>query len=263
MTTYEPYGARHFLRRLDPEGASELRRRFDYLTDGTMLDKGESADIDRIRLDQVLVYRTLVLRRGPATSRPPSPYRLVWSGRYYEVWQRRERPTRTVERHLPLGDASQAAGAAPCSQVEGLGGTSLVYATRPEAISLGTPPLDGTVSTRVSVPADGVYTAWIAGDWFGDASVAIDGRTVGSRREELNWPGLYTDLGSTPLAVGEHDVEIRYKPGGWRPGSGGKPFAFGPGALSLVDKREPVSSARPVNALSLCGKRLDWVEAVR
>ena len=64
-----------------------------------MLEKGESADIDRIRLDQVLVYRTLVLRRGPAASRPPSAYRLVWSGRYYEVWQRRD--SRGDDRRAP------------------------------------------------------------------------------------------------------------------------------------------------------------------
>ena len=92
MTNYEPYGVRHFLRGLDPEGASELRRRFDYLVDGTTLDKGASADIDRIRDDQVQVYRTLVLRRGPAASRPPSDYRLAWSGRWYEVWQRPVHP---------------------------------------------------------------------------------------------------------------------------------------------------------------------------
>jgi hypothetical protein len=263
MTTYEPYGARHFLRRLDPEGASELRRRFVYLTDGTMLEKGESADIDRIRLDQVLVYRTLVLRRGPAASRPPSPYRLVWSGRYYEVWQRPERATQTVERRLPLGDTDQAAAVAPCSQIEELPGRTLAYATRPEAISLGAPPLDGTANVRVTAPVDGVYTAWIAGDWFGDASVAIDGRTIGSRRAELNWPGLYTDLGSTPLAAGEHDVEIRYKPGGWRPGSGGKPFSFGPVALSLVSPRDPVSRVPASRAQTLCGRRLDWVESLR
>jgi hypothetical protein len=263
MTTYEPYGARHFLRRLDPEGASELRRRYDYLTDGTMLDKGESADIDRIRLDQVLVYRTLVLRRGPAASRPPSAYRLVWSGRYYEVWQRPKRAARTIATHLPLGNTSQAAAAAPCSGVEALRGRRLAYATRPDAISLGAPPLDGAESLRVTVPVDGVYTVWIAGDWFGDASAAVDGRTVGSRREELNWPGLYTDLGSTPLAAGPHDVEIRYRPGGWRPGSGGKPYAFGPVALSPVDSREPVSHVSPARAESLCGRKLDWVEVLR
>ena len=263
MTTYEPYGARHFLRGLDAEGASELRRRFDYLIDGSMLEKGASADIDRIRLDQLLVYRTLVLRRGPAASRPPSVYRLVWRGRYYEVWQRPVKPRATIVRHLPLGNTSQAAAVAPCSQVEALGGTTLAYATRPEAISLGAPPLEGTVRLRVSVPVDGVYTAWIAGDWFGDASVAIDGRTVGSRREELNWPGLYTDLGSTPLAAGAHDVEIRYEPGGWRPGSGGRPYAFGPVALSPADEREPISRIPATRARTLCGRRLDWIEALR
>ena len=101
MTSYEPYGARHFLRRSDPEGASELRRRFVSLRDGSELDKGESADIDRFRLDGILDYRTLVLRRGPAASRPPSVYRLVRSGRYYEVWQRPE-SGRADDRRAPV-----------------------------------------------------------------------------------------------------------------------------------------------------------------
>jgi hypothetical protein len=263
MTTYEPYGARHFLRRLDPEGASELRRRFDYLVDGTMLDKTESADIDRIRLDQVLVYRTLVLRRGPAASRPPSVYRLAWSGRYYEVWQRPEPSPQTIERHLPLGDQSQAAAVPRCAEVEALRGSRLATASRPQAIPLGNPPLEGALTVRVTVPVDGVYTAWLAGDWFGRASIAVDGRTVGSLREELNWPGLYTDLGSTPLAAGAHDVTLRYERGGLAPGSGGLSYAFGPAALSLMDAREPVETVPAGRAHSLCAKRLDWVEALR
>jgi hypothetical protein len=264
MTNYEPYGARHFLRRLDPEGASELRHRYDYLVDGTMLDKGGSTDIDNIRLDQLRVYRTLVLRRGPAASRPPSPYRLVWSGRWYEVWQRPVHAKHTVLRHVPLGDASQAAAPAPCATVKSLRGALLATATRPQAIGLGAPPLDGTQVLQVNVPADGVYTAWLAGDWFGNASISVDGRTVGSRRMELNWPGLYTDLGSTPLTAGPHVVAVTYTPGGWHPGSGAKPEAFGPAALSPVDKqREPVIHVAPARASSLCGKRLDWLEALR
>jgi hypothetical protein len=115
---------------------------------------------------------------------------------------------------------------------------------------------------RVTVPVDGVYTTWIAGDWFGDASVAIDGRTIGSHSGELNWPGLYTDLGSTPLAAGEHDVEIRYQPGGWRPGSGGKPFAFGPVALSLLSSRDAISRLPASRAQTLCDRKLDWVESL-
>ena len=93
----------------------------------------------------------------------------------------------------------------------------------------------------MNVPVDGVYTAWLAGDWFGNASISIDGRKVGSLREELNWPGLYTDLGSTPLTAGNHLVgdQLPSRAAGI-PGSGGTPFAFGPAALSTVDdEREP------------------------
>jgi hypothetical protein len=263
MTNYEPYGARHFLRSLDPEGASELRRRFVYLTDGKLLDKGGSADIDRIRLDGLLVYRTLVLRRGPAASRPPSVYRLVWSGRYYEVWQRPQPPEKTILQHLPLGNVSQAAGVPSCAAVRRLGalGGALTTATRPEAISLGQPPARGEVGLTISVPTAGDYIAWVGGDWFGLVSVSLDGRKVGSMREELDWPGLYTDLGSVPLTAGEHLVRIRYETGGWHPGSGGTPYSFGPVALSRVDAREPVETAS--SPQSLCGRRLDWIEAVR
>jgi hypothetical protein len=88
MTEYQPYGVRHFLRHLDAEGASELRRRPVPLRDGRVLAKGEVAEIDAFAPDAVLAYRTLVLRRGADASRPPAAYRLTWSGRFYDVWQR-------------------------------------------------------------------------------------------------------------------------------------------------------------------------------
>jgi hypothetical protein len=265
MTTYEPYGARHFLRRADPEAASELRRRFVYLRDGTTLDKGASADIDRFRLDQVLVYRTLVLRRGPAASRPPSAYRLAWSGRYYEVWERPEHPRRRILEHLSLGDDRQAAAVPRCSDVRRLAreaaGGRLLYATRPQAIAATAPPLSGSLTVDTAVPAAGSYTAWLAGDWYGLATVSVDGQHVGSRREELNWPGLYTDLGSIDLAAGPHRVTIEHETSGWRPGSGGTSFSFGPLVLSAADDRAALRSLAPARGRSLCGRPLDWIEA--
>ena len=90
MTEYQPYGVRHFLRRGDPEGASELRRRAVPLVGGGTLAKGQSADIDRFQRQAVLVYRTLVLRRSSSRSRPPLAYDLTWTGDFYEVWQRPE-----------------------------------------------------------------------------------------------------------------------------------------------------------------------------
>jgi hypothetical protein len=86
MTEYQPYGVRHFLRQLDPEGASELRRRPVPLRDGRVLAKAEVADIGAFDPQAVLVYRTLVLLHD--SGRPPAAYRLVWSGRFYELWQR-------------------------------------------------------------------------------------------------------------------------------------------------------------------------------
>ena len=88
MTEYQPYGVRHFLRRLDPEGASELRRRPVQLRDGRLLSKGETAPIDAFAPEALLVYRTLVLLRSGPGGIPPSPFTLVERGRYYDVWQR-------------------------------------------------------------------------------------------------------------------------------------------------------------------------------
>jgi hypothetical protein len=269
MTSYEPYGARHFLRNADPEGASELRRRFDYLLDGRMLDKGQSADIDRFRLDGILDYRTLVLRRGPAASRPPSVYRLVRSGRYYEVWQRPDSGGPTIIEHLALGDATQAAAVPRCPGVLRLARKAqaasghLVTATRPEAIPVVTPSLSGTASAQITAPEAGRYSAWLGGNWFGRSSVTVDGREVGAKRAELNWPGLYTDLGSVELGPGPHTVALTYDSGGWHPGSGGPPYSFGPLTLSREDAREPVQKIAPSDARALCGLPLDWIEAVR
>ena len=272
MTEYQPYGVRHFLRGLDAEGASELRFRPVYLTDGSELQKTESADIDRFRLPDVLVYRTLVLRRGPTMSRPPSVYNLVWSGRYYEVWRRPVAPKRLVLEHLPLGSDMQTAAVPRCAVVHrlaALGGT-LVTATRPQSIPLTYPGPSQSVAVRVRVPAAGRYTAWLGGDWFGDATVAADGRGFGSKRGDLNWPDNYTDLGSTQLSAGEHVITFSNATGGWRPGSAPAPasgpyaaYPIGPLVLSPEDDRQRIETIPSSQAGSLCGRSLDWIEAVR
>ena len=54
---------------------------------------------------------------------------------------------------------------------------------------------------------------------------------------------------------------LRYDTGGLRPGSGGQPFGLGPLVLSMATADLPVTYVRPTDARSLCGKRLDWIEA--
>ena len=190
------------------------------------------------------------------------------SGRYYEVWQRPGPGGPTILEHLSLGTPTQAASVARCSDVLRLARKAeaasgyLATATRPEAIPVVTPSLTRTVSARINAPQDGRYTAWLAGDWFGESSVQVDGHEVGAKRAELNWPGLYTDLGSVELAAGAHTVALSYDTGGLHPGSGGPPFSFGPLTLSREDARDRVHTFSPSAARALCGRRLDWIETV-
>ena len=139
MTEYQPYGARHFLREADPEAASELRRRRVALADGELVAKGDAVDTDALDAGDLFVYRTLVLRRSPAQSRPPAAYRLTWRGEYYDVWQRDAAAVPGVDR-LALGTAAQPVARPRCARVEALAaraapGTELVAASRPPVIA--------------------------------------------------------------------------------------------------------------------------------
>ena len=81
MTEYEPYGARHFLRAADAEGISELRRHDDPASRRRPRSpRAAPTDTDRVDPGALGYFRTLVVRRSPAQSRPPSPYRLDLAG---------------------------------------------------------------------------------------------------------------------------------------------------------------------------------------
>jgi len=285
MTEYQPYGVRHFLRRLDPEGASELRRRAVPLRSGGLAPTGGFADVDELALDGLLVYRTLVLARSPVASRPPSTYRLVWSGRYYEVWQRPEPAGTRILAHVPLGGPAQPAATPACREVLRLArrarGGRLAAVLRPPVVVLdpaqstyspawqlsgGFPNLifphgSGTLEGDVSVPATGRYGVWVGGSFRGRVEVLVDGTAVGAARDRLEHLGQYTPLGALELRAGAHRVILRYAAGGLRPGSGGQPFGIGPLVLSRATADLPVTYVRPADARSLCGKRLDWIEA--
>jgi hypothetical protein len=288
MTEYQPYGVRHFLRDLDPEGASELRRRPVALADGSSLEKGEFADLDRFRTSDVLVYRTIVLRRSPVESRPPAPYRLASRGIFYDVWQRDEPPLVRVLEHLGLGDRLHPAGVPRCADVERLagvaqaagGGVVAALARNPSIVGLGTAALlpgwaanpdnanlvvpdgSGTVEDVVDVPRGGRYGVWLGGSFRRTVRISVDGRRVGSRTHQLNNADQWTPFGSIRLARGEHTVTLEYGGSALRPGSGGPDFAMGPIAFAPPDTPDATVSVEPAQARTLCGRTLDWIEAV-
>jgi hypothetical protein len=287
MTEYEPYGVRHFLRRLDPEGASEFRRRQVALRDGSSLDKLEFADLDEFRLGSLLVYRTLVLRRSPLASRPPSIYRLVFEGDFYEVWQRPPPPLGVVEHHS-LGTKLEPGAVPDCREVRRLAGIAgpggrLAAVVRPPATVVKLPATDhpvgwrtierddrllvparaGSLKTVVELRARGRYGIWLGGAYRRSLEVFVDGRRLYSRRHRLSHAEQYEPLGVAQLDRGRHRIELRYGKADVHPGSDGQAFPIGPLVLGRATAASDVTYVDSSDARSLCAKRLDWIEALR
>lgn len=106
INEYEIYADRHFTRGGEPVEPAEYRPVTLPLRGGAYLTKAAWADLDSFPLSTLEPYRSIVTRRSPAESRPPSIYQLVWQGRYYQVWQRPPQPATRILEHVPLGESS-------------------------------------------------------------------------------------------------------------------------------------------------------------
>ena len=287
-TDYDPYGARHFLRATDAEGASELRVRPVRLRSGSTLATGSSADIDEFLLPDILLYRTLVTRYSPAASRPPSVFQLMATGRYYQVWQRPLALGERIVAHMSLGDRFHAAAVPRCADVMQLarlagpnGLLATVYRPANLAVNLdGTPPgapgrygqetgaiyptTRTTYRIALKIPATGVYDIGIDGSFSSGLQLYVGSKRVADERHELNWPSEYQPLATVPLQKGQVRLTLRYDGPDLHPGSGVVgPFGLGPLEIGLADANPPVAYLHPAQAHRLCGKSLDWIEALR
>ena len=285
INEYQPYAVRHFLRELDAESPSELRYRPVALRDGRQLEKAEYANLDEYGDAELRFYRTLVLRRSPSESRPPSDYRRLWAGEWYEVWQRPPVAPSQIVSHVPLGDGLQAGGALDCSRIRQLAeqagekGQLAAPVREPNVlVDLSTLPLptdwsaapgggvypsgDGVLEVPLRVEQGGRFELWVAGSFRDRLEATIDGARVGSASNRIDHDGMLTKLGEADLAAGNHTVVLNYSGPDWRPGTGGAQFGFGPLVLSGVNDDRPVTYVEAPAARSLCGKPLDWVEAL-
>jgi hypothetical protein len=284
MTDTEPYGVRHFLRRMDAEGAADRRRRLIPLLDGRGLAKNTYADLDQFQLAGILVYKTLVLRRSPSESRPPSVYRFAWSGRYYDVWQRPDAYP-PILAHSPLGDPLQPGGVPTCEEVlrlAGIAGPSGRLAAPPRVpavvVDLGRALLPagwvsdagghvspesgaGAIAERFTVARRGRYEVWLGGSFRSRVRLYIDGRLVADARGLLAGAG-YEQLGEARLRAGGHRLVLRYDGADLHPGSGGFQFGLGPVVLSRGPEDVPVVYMPSAEARRLCGRTFDWIEAL-
>jgi hypothetical protein len=282
MTEYSPYGARHFLRAGDPEAVSELRRREIPLRNGETVPKSFTADTDRLDPAALAVYRTLVLRRSPAQSRPPGAYELTWSGDFYEVWQRAPSAAVPPER-LPLGSRYDPVARPRCEDVTDLarGADTLVAATgrSPVVVALSgavvpddwrppglekTPLPDGggSIVAEVRVDRAGEYEVWLGGSVRPSVELVVDGEPAGEVRHELNNYGQYVRFAEVELARGEHRFELSFAGPDHRPGSGGRGFPVGPVALTATEAADSrLVRVAAADARTLCGREWDWIES--
>jgi len=260
------YGAAHFLRRLDAEAPGEIRWRVLPLRDGSQVPHDQYVDIDAFDTNAVLVYRTLVLPRTPTGSRPPAAYRLVRAGRFYDVWQRSASSPRVLA-HLALGSSVTAGAAADCGQVTkvarvaaGAGGR-LAFVPRPPPAThdLSGPPR--SLAFSVTVPG-GRYQAWLSGSFPGRMEVRVDGRRVGALRHRLEHSGQMIPFGDVDLGRGQHRVELRYSGADLHPGSAARFGLLDRFILGRTTENVPFQTIPPSRAHELCGRTLDWVEAL-
>jgi hypothetical protein len=119
----------------------------------------------------------------------------------------------------------------------------------------------GSVDTFVHVPVAARFLVWVGGAFRRELELLVDGKEVSTRRDELSHSGQYLPLGQTPLTAGVHRITLRYGGAGLHPGSGDPPFYLGPLVLARPLNAQ-VRYVSPRRARSLCGERLDWVEAV-
>lgn len=244
-------------------------------------------DLDEMALDYVEGFDTLMIRRSPVASRPPSNFVRVYANRYYEVWRQRGTAARVLV-HEPLGAEASAAGRASCGTVESLlsaarrtpGAEQLVAAVPARTVELDTRavstvpswPPNGVIADVVTLagpgraagvvafPATGIYDVAIRGDFVRRVSVLLDGRPVGSAGG-VNTPRSWLPVTAVRVTRGRHMVGVSRGGGMLRPGDGSLGI-LGPVAFTL---REPARLERVAlhDARSLCGRRLDWIELVR
>jgi hypothetical protein len=301
LTENESFASRHFLRKGGLyRGPSDVYGAFVQEADGfvRLFDPSTSVDTERYLLEALLRYRTIVRRTSAVSSRPSSAYRLVWRGRYYEVWQKRHQQE-PILTHVALGSGDQPASEPKCSQVlqvarfAGPRGRIAAVERAPvtivplrDGMRLWKPkraereepiPDDlrsGTIKATVKVPATGTYTVWLTGSFDRPLELLVDGKPLEKRRRQFNaYPRVYVLLGSRRLTAGSHPIELRWHDKGFlHPGTGGhaafapslqgRTFTFGP----LAFKRDPtdpkITEVPTSRARSLCGKRLDWLEPI-
>jgi hypothetical protein len=235
-------------------------------------------------------FHLLVIGRSPRWSQPPANFRIVYRGRYYDVWKRTSSPH--VLQHVSMGPGLFPYGVPSCTLVMSTAAKAaheharLVYAA-----AKAPPTLVPTASSRppdwpvvegdpteviprqpaavmtgtIGVSQAGRYEIWLDGSFGQRFVIKVDGRTVGSVANQLGPFDQALRIGTVTLRAGPHPVEISRPPGGINPNhddANPNNRLIGPLMLVPDGSTQDVHQVSPARARSLCGRSLNWLEIV-
>ena len=246
---------------------------------------GQPVDLERISPAALLAYPLIVTRVDPSASRPPAAYRLLWQGRYYQVWGRLPGTPAALE-HVALSGSpaaqcvaiervarSAAAGSSErlvASQALTIVRIRLGRSAHPagwgherQALVMGRP---GTLRAHFTLPTGGSWDVWVQGDLMPTVQLSVDGHTIASISGQLSGNSLVADtIPAIPvrLAAGAHSLSLTRSSAGLGPGELGSAvldsiFLTPAGAGGSPTLRSVTTSRWK----TLCGREYQWVELV-
>ncbi len=274
--------ALYALRDMTPDGPGFAfkNERLLVLRDGTFPALGYSYDLDRLPEQAVPEYPMIVARRTPEQSSPPTGYRHVYAGRWYDVFRREPDHPRVVE-HAPASNTLSAGGFVRCRDIRRLaseardrGGELRAQPRQIEAIvdprssdhNFPDGPdgvlLTGSGELRGSfeVSRAGTYRLWLKGYFTRAVDISVDGKPIGSVSHQSGSLGYYAAPLETRLEAGEHSFVLDRGGGGLGPADNGASQLY----AVVIDRpsRPAPMTLEPGGYRALCDRQVDWVEVL-
>jgi hypothetical protein len=261
----------------------------DFLNSPTALAQstdghGYTVDLERASPTALADYPLIVTRVNPLPYRPPSAYRLLWQGTYYQVWGR-------IHRVRPALVAVGLHGAHPAScelvgrlaRVARSHHAELIADSHPDVIQVSLAQVhhsagwfrsdvelvmngEGRLWSSFRVPRDGVYDLWLQGEAMPTLQVRIDGRRIAAIGGQVSGNGDSPDS-MTPIRVqlraGSHTLDILRSGFSLAPGGASEAYLeaifLTPSGAAGGQHLWAVSATR---WHTLCGAHIDWIEVV-
>lgn len=245
---------------------------------------GYSVDLERVAPAELAHYPLILTRRNPAAYRPPAAYELLWQGTYYELWGRRDAaPAAIAVLALHGAHPAQCSALAPLARLAAAHRAGLVADLHPAIMHVSLLKVHhpstwvhagvelrmdspGRLWTTFQAPHAGEYELWLSGEAMPALSVRVDGRRMGEVEGEVSGNGDSPDP-MVPLRMwltsGRHRLSISRGGFSLAPGSGASAYLE---AILLTPagaaSQQRLVTVPPGRWRSLCGRHLDWVEAV-